>query len=227
MSDLAFRKRFRSSYESSPSSLPPDLPSRKHYRGTSELVEDDEEEDEEEEDKEEEEAEEVEESLDSDSNSEDAEDEGLAAEDEGPVARYEGLATGDEGLGMRVESLSLGGDEVVPEGQQRATLVVETAVGQSSGSVPEPEKPEGVSAIRQPTLTTWIDLEDDRVYIDVPAYPPPAPHVQTPPSPEWSSDLLPVPAYPPPAPHVHILRLKALGIPKWQNSTRASLVGKA
>ncbi|GKD84153.1 hypothetical protein Tco_1350992, partial [Tanacetum coccineum] len=35
-------------------------------------------------------------------------------------------------------------------------------VGQSSGSVPESERPERVSALRQPTLTTWIDLEDDR-----------------------------------------------------------------
>ncbi|GKE53564.1 hypothetical protein Tco_1488720, partial [Tanacetum coccineum] len=156
MSDSTFRKRFRSFYESSPSSSPQDLPSRKRSRGTSELVED-------------EEDEEVEESLDSDSESKDAKDEGLAAKDEGPVAGDEGLAAGDEGISMRVESLSLGGDEVVPEGQQRATPVVETAVGeplglgygalrrreiasregrmpsvfeigQSSGSVPEPER---------------------------------------------------------------------------------------
>ncbi|GKE30593.1 hypothetical protein Tco_1445977, partial [Tanacetum coccineum] len=60
---------------------------------------------------------------------------------------------------------------------------------QGSGSVPEPERPERVSALRQPTLTTWIDLEDGIAYIDVPAYPPPA---QTPPSPEWSSGSLPV-----------------------------------
>nr|GEV23029.1 hypothetical protein [Tanacetum cinerariifolium] len=46
MSDSAFCKRFRSSYESSPSSSPPNLPSQKRYRGTSELVKDDEEEDE-------------------------------------------------------------------------------------------------------------------------------------------------------------------------------------
>ncbi|GKD24674.1 hypothetical protein Tco_1230888 [Tanacetum coccineum] len=44
---------------------------------------------------------------------------------------------------------------------------------------------------QQPTLTTWIDLEDGRTYIDVPAYPPPAPPIQTLPSPEWSSGLLP------------------------------------
>ncbi|GJT41053.1 hypothetical protein Tco_0940918 [Tanacetum coccineum] len=65
-------------------------------------------------------------------------------------------------------------------------------VGQGSGSVPEPERPERVSALRQPTLTTWIDPEDGRAYIDVPAYLPPAPPVQTPPSPEWSSGSLPI-----------------------------------
>ncbi|GJR38843.1 hypothetical protein Tco_1214527 [Tanacetum coccineum] len=183
MSDLAFRKRFRSSYESLPSLSPPNLPSRKRYRGTSELVEDDEEEDDEEEDKE------IEESLDSNSKSEDTEDEGPIAEDKDPAAGDEGLATGDEGLGMRVESLSLGGDKAVPKGQQRAAPVVETALGQSSGSVSEPERPERVSTLRQPTLTIWIDPEDGIAYIDVPAYPPPA---QAPPSPEWSSGSLPV-----------------------------------
>ncbi|GKC17914.1 hypothetical protein Tco_1014696, partial [Tanacetum coccineum] len=94
MSDSTFRKRFRSSYESLPSSSPPDLLSRKHYRGTSELVEDDEEEDEE-----------MEESSDSDSVSE---DEGPTAEDEDPAKGDDGLAARDEGPGMGVESLSLG-----------------------------------------------------------------------------------------------------------------------
>ncbi|GKC14066.1 hypothetical protein Tco_1010848 [Tanacetum coccineum] len=214
-SDLAFCKRFRSSYETSPSSSPPDLPSRKRSQGTSELVEDDEEEDEEEED------EEVEESSDFNSESEDTEDEGPTAEDEGPAIGDEGLTARDEGPIMRVKSLDLGGDQVVPEGQQRTTLVMETAVGeplglgygalrrwyiaswegqmpnvfevgQGSGSVPEPERPERVSALRQPTLTTWIDPEDGRAYIDVPAYTLPTPPVQTSPSLEWSSGSLPI-----------------------------------
>ncbi|GKE87572.1 hypothetical protein Tco_1565047 [Tanacetum coccineum] len=98
MSDSTFHKRFRSSYESSPSSSAPDLPSRKCYRGMSKLVEDDEEEDDEEED------EEIEESLDSDSVSEDAEDEGPTSEDEDPAAGDESLAAGDEGPGMGVKS---------------------------------------------------------------------------------------------------------------------------
>ncbi|GKA78299.1 hypothetical protein Tco_0784836 [Tanacetum coccineum] len=161
MSDLAFPKRFRFSYESLPSSSPPDLPLRKHYQGTSELVEDDKEEDNKEED------EEIEESLDSDSESEDAEDEGPTAEDEDPAA-------GDEGL-------DAGG---------RGPCVFE--VGQSSRSILEFERLERVSTHRQPTLTTWIDLEDGIAYIDVPAYPPPAPPTQTPPSPEWLFGSLPV-----------------------------------
>ncbi|GKC15693.1 hypothetical protein Tco_1012475 [Tanacetum coccineum] len=239
MSEFAFCKRFRSFYKSSPSSSPLDLLSRKRYRGTSELVEDDDEEDEK-----------IEKSLDSDSMSEDVEDEGPTAEDEDPAAGYEGLAAGDEGPsigvesrgsdvesrglddesrgiddeGHSVESDGLGleeEDEAVSEGQQRAVSVMGTAVsaplglrygalrrqelaleedhvystfevGQGSGSAPKSERPERVLASRQPTLTTWIDPEDGMVYIDVPAYPPPAPPAQTPPSPEWSSSSLPV-----------------------------------
>ncbi|GKD12590.1 hypothetical protein Tco_1196997, partial [Tanacetum coccineum] len=221
MSDSAFRKRFRSSYDSSPSSSPPDLPSRKCYRGTSELVEDDEEEEDDQEEDDEEEDEEIEESSDSNNESEGAKDEGPTAEDEDLAAGDEDLAAGDEGPGMRTESLSFGGNEAILEGQQRAAPVVETVmgeplglgykalrrreivleegrmpsvfeVGQSSGSVPKPKRPERVSALWQTTLTTWIDPEDGISYIDVPAYPPPAPPVQTLPSLEWSSGSLPV-----------------------------------
>ncbi|GKG35916.1 hypothetical protein Tco_0443594 [Tanacetum coccineum] len=42
-----------------------------------------------------------------------------------------------------------------------------------------------------------MDSEDGIVYIDVPAYPPPAPRAQTPPLPEWSSGLHPI--YPTPS----------------------------
>ncbi|GJT19793.1 hypothetical protein Tco_0878499 [Tanacetum coccineum] len=132
MFDSAFCKRFRSFYKSLPSSSPPDLPLRKRYRGTSELVEDDEEE------------------------------------------------------------------EAVHEDQQWAILVVRATVNAPLGL--------GYGALRrqelaveedhvystQPTLTTWTDPEDGIVYIDVPAYPPPVPPAQIPPSPEWSSSLLPI-----------------------------------
>ncbi|GJV62940.1 hypothetical protein Tco_1473768 [Tanacetum coccineum] len=192
MSDSTFRKRFRFSYESLPSASLPYLPLQKRYRGTSELVEDDKEEEDNEEGDDEEEDKEMEESLDSDSVSEGTEDEGPTAEDEDPAAGDEGLAVADEGPSIGVKSLSLRGDKVVPEGQQRAAPVAETAMGQSSRSVSEFERPEIVSARRQPTLTTWMDPEDGIVYIDGPAYPSPVPPAQTPPSPEWSSGLLPI-----------------------------------
>ncbi|GJR24221.1 hypothetical protein Tco_0972748 [Tanacetum coccineum] len=133
-----------------------------HYRGMSEFVDNSEEDDEEED-------EEIEESLDSDSVSEDVEDEGPTVEDEDPA----------EG----------GGRTAVPGGQQEAAPVVRTA---GFGSAPESERLERVSVARQPTLTTWTDPEDGMVYIDVPAYPPPAEPVQTPPLPEWTSSLLPI-----------------------------------
>nr|GEZ69943.1 hypothetical protein [Tanacetum cinerariifolium] len=200
MSEFTFRKRFRSSYESSSSSSQTDLPLRKHYQGTSKLVEDEEEE------------EEIAESLAADSVIEDAKDEGPTAEDEDPTAGDEGLAAGDEGPGKGVEScgsddesrgldeeghsvesdgLGLGKEEeAVPEGQQQQFCMFE--VGQGSRSAPESERPERVSTSRQPTLTAWTDPEDGMVYIDVPAYLLPAPPVQIPPSPEWTSGSLPI-----------------------------------
>ncbi|GJZ31705.1 hypothetical protein Tco_0576752 [Tanacetum coccineum] len=108
MSESAFHKRFWSSYESSPSVSSLDLPSRKRYRGTSELVED----------SDDEEDEEIEESMDSDSVSEDAEDEGLITEDEDPAAEDEGLTTGIEGPGMDDEGYGLD-DEIVSSNTRR------------------------------------------------------------------------------------------------------------
>nr|GEV59266.1 hypothetical protein [Tanacetum cinerariifolium] len=61
----------------------------------------------------------------------------------------------DEGLGLEGSE-----EEAVPEGQQRAAPVVETAVGQGSGSVSSPKRPERVSALWQPTLTAWINPDD-------------------------------------------------------------------
>ncbi|GJQ90586.1 hypothetical protein Tco_0001725 [Tanacetum coccineum] len=211
MSQSVLRKRFQSSYKNSPSVSPPDLPSRKRYRGTSELVEDSEEDDDEKD-------EEIEKSMDSDSVSEDAEDEGPTVEDEDPAAEDEGLTTGvevpgmhDEGYGLdderhdrddesrgiddegySVESDGLGLEEEEDDasgGQQQAALIVGTV---GSESAPESERLKRVSAFRQPTLTTWTDQEDGMIYIDIPDYPPPAPPVQTPPSPEWTSGSLPI-----------------------------------
>nr|GEZ36181.1 hypothetical protein [Tanacetum cinerariifolium] len=73
----------------------------------------------------------------------------------------------------------------VPRVSVRGGSCIQYILGsQGSGSAPEPERSERVSASRHPTLTRWIDPEDGMVYIDVPTYPPPAPPAQTPPSPE-------------------------------------------
>ncbi|GKF29916.1 hypothetical protein Tco_0096258, partial [Tanacetum coccineum] len=150
-------------------------------------------------------------------------DEDHSLDDEGHGLDNEDHSLDDEGCSLVKEGLGLKGseEEAVPEGQQRAALVVDTVVGepralgygalrrrelaveedqvyntfkvgQDTGSIPEPERPERVSALRQPTLTTWIDLEDSIAYIDVPIYLPLAPPAQTLPSPEWSSGSLPV-----------------------------------
>ncbi|GJZ82666.1 hypothetical protein Tco_0647839 [Tanacetum coccineum] len=56
--------------------------------------------------------------------------------------------------------------------------------------MPEQQGADRVSAFRHPTLTTWVDPKDDKVYTDILVYPPLGP-VQTPLSPEWSSGSFP------------------------------------
>ncbi|GKE89631.1 hypothetical protein Tco_1567106, partial [Tanacetum coccineum] len=126
-----------------------------------------------------------------------------------------GRSVESDGLGLEEE------EEAVPGGQQQAAPVIGTTVsaplghgygalrrrelaleegdvystfevGQGSRSALESERPERVSAFRQPTLTTWTDPEDGMIYIDIPDYPPPTPPVQTPPLPEWTSGSLPI-----------------------------------
>ncbi|GJU26259.1 hypothetical protein Tco_1164880 [Tanacetum coccineum] len=177
MSESAFRKRFRSSYESSPSVSPPDHPSRKRYQTTSELVEDSEED------------EEIGESMDSDSVSEDAEDKGPTAEDEDPTAEYEGLTTGVKGPGMDDESYGLDDEGHGLDDEGHGVESHGLSLEEEEAVPGESERPERVSASRQPTLTSWTDPKDGMVYMDVLAYPPPPP-VQTPPLPEWMSGSL-------------------------------------
>nr|GEV29258.1 hypothetical protein [Tanacetum cinerariifolium] len=95
--------------------------------------------------------------------------ESLESNSESENAKDEGPTTGDEGLAVR-----------------------DGGFGQGFGSVPEPERSEGVSALRQPTLTTWIHSKDGIAYIDVPAYPPAAPFTQTSLSPESSPGSFPI-----------------------------------
>ncbi|GKE94754.1 hypothetical protein Tco_1579609, partial [Tanacetum coccineum] len=149
----------------------------------------------------------------------DADDEGERLNDEDRGLDDEGHGLDDEGCGLEGEGLGLEEEEAAPEGQQQAIPVVDTAtseplglgyradrhraldsieeivpstyeVGQSSRSMPEQQGEDRVSAFRQPTLTTWVDPEDDKVYTDILVYPPLGP-VQTPLSPEWSSGSFP------------------------------------
>ncbi|GJX47127.1 hypothetical protein Tco_0272317 [Tanacetum coccineum] len=115
--------------------------------------------------------------------------EGQDLDDEGQDLDDEGQGLDDEGQGLEDEGPGMEEEEAAPEGQQQAVPVVDAA---SSRSVPERQGAERVSAFRQPTLDTWVDHKDDRVYTDIPAYAPPAAPVQTPPSPEWSLGSLPV-----------------------------------
>nr|GEX06828.1 hypothetical protein [Tanacetum cinerariifolium] len=135
--------------------------------------------------------EEIEESSDSDSVSKDAEDNGPTIEDEDPTARDEGHASRDEAPDAEDNGPTIEDEDPTARDEGHAARD-EAPVGQSSRTVQESERPERVSALRQPILTTWIDLEDGIAYINVPTYPPPAPPVQTSSSPEWSSGSFPV-----------------------------------
>ncbi|GJZ65874.1 hypothetical protein Tco_0622570 [Tanacetum coccineum] len=184
MSKSALRKRFQSSFESSPYVSPPDLPSRKRYRGTSELVEDSEEGDDEED-------EEIEESMDSDSLSEDAEDEGPTTKDEDPAAEDEGLTAGVEGHGM--DDLRYGLDD-----KSHAPVmgtVVSAPLGLRYRALRRRELALEDGDVYS-TFEVGRDPEEGMIYIDIPDYPPPAP-----PLPEWTSGGLI---------HDHAIRLEEL-----------------
>ncbi|GKA50721.1 hypothetical protein Tco_0743794, partial [Tanacetum coccineum] len=87
------------------------------------------------------------------------------SEDEGPSLDDEGHSLEDKGPCLEEE-----------EEEDRA--------------LPEHEVAERISTFRQPTLVTWVDPKDGRVYTDILTYVPPVVHVQTPPSPEWLSGSL-------------------------------------
>ncbi|GJZ63543.1 hypothetical protein Tco_0619964 [Tanacetum coccineum] len=153
-------------------------------------------------------------SLDEDDERERSDDEGHGLGDKDHSLDDESHSLEDEGLGLEDE-------EVVPEGQQQAVSIMETAaseplglgyealrrrelaveedqvpstfeVGQSSRSMPEQQGAERVSAFIQPTLGTWVDPEDGIVYTDISSYAPTVAPVQTPPSLEWSPNSLPI-----------------------------------
>ncbi|GKC11558.1 hypothetical protein Tco_1008340 [Tanacetum coccineum] len=108
------------------------------------------------------------ESHDLDDESNGLDDEGHGLDDKGHGLDDKGHGLEDEGPGMEEE------EEAAPEGQQQAVLVVDTAASEPLGL--------GYGAARR-------HPEDGRVYTDIPTYAPPTAPVQTPPSPEWSSEL--------------------------------------
>nr|GEZ02370.1 hypothetical protein [Tanacetum cinerariifolium] len=103
---------------------------------------------------------------------EDTEDESLDLGTKREGSKGEGHRSEDVGRGLEDEGPSI--EEV------------------SARSVPEHEGAERVSAFRQPTLVTWVDPKDGKVYIDILTYVPPVALVQTPPSSEWLFSSLPV-----------------------------------
>ncbi|GJT45079.1 hypothetical protein Tco_0953794 [Tanacetum coccineum] len=162
LSPSSFRKRYIFSYGTSSSSSPLALPIRKSYRVTLKLVED----------------------IEDESSNSDNKREDHSSEDEGLGLKYEGPGTKEE-------------EEAAPEGQEQAVPVVDTAtnepLGLGYGALRRQHKgAERISVFRQPTLVTWVDPEDGRVYTDILTYVPPVAPVQTPPSLEWSSSSLPV-----------------------------------
>ncbi|GJT25973.1 hypothetical protein Tco_0895910 [Tanacetum coccineum] len=135
--------RFRSSYESSPSPSPT-LLVRKRYRGTSELILGT--------DSEGDELGDEKVSLDSDSGSEDAKDEGPAAGDEDPGLDDKGYGLDDESHGINDEGHSVESDgldleeedEAVPEDPEDGTVYIDV-----------PTSPPSVQPVQTPPSPDW------------------------------------------------------------------------
>nr|GEU35117.1 putative ribonuclease H-like domain-containing protein [Tanacetum cinerariifolium] len=100
------------------------------------------------------------ESSDSDANIDGSDDESHGLDDEGYDLEEESHGSEEEE------------EEATPEGEGSVPSMFK--VGQSSRSVPEHEGAERKFAFRQPTLVTWVDPEDGRVYTDIPNHIPPA-----------------------------------------------------
>ncbi|GKE82088.1 hypothetical protein Tco_1552088, partial [Tanacetum coccineum] len=109
-------------------------------------------------------------------------DEGHNIESDGLAAGDEGLVAGDEGLGMGVESRGLDDESRGLDDEGHNVESDGLGLREEEEVVPDGQQ-RAVPVVR---------TADGMVYIDVPAYPPPAPHVQTPPSLEWSSGSLPI-----------------------------------
>ncbi|GJU99912.1 hypothetical protein Tco_1329183 [Tanacetum coccineum] len=111
----------------------------------------------------------------------------------------EGHGLDDEGQGLEDEGPGMEEEEAAPEGQQQAVSVVDTAASKTLGLGYGAARRRALKSTEdiapstyEPTLVTWVDPEDGRVYTDILTYAPPAAPVQTSPSPERSSGSLPV-----------------------------------
>ncbi|GJY33768.1 hypothetical protein Tco_0418237 [Tanacetum coccineum] len=120
------------------------------------------------------------------------EDDGPTAKDEDPAVEDEGLTVGVEGPGMHDEGYGL-----VDERHGRDDK--SHGIDDEGYSIESDRLGLRYEALRCRELaleegdvysTFETDPEDGMIYIDIPDYPPPAPPVQTPPSPEWTSGSL-------------------------------------
>ncbi|GJR25154.1 hypothetical protein Tco_0973681, partial [Tanacetum coccineum] len=120
-------------------------------------------------------------------------DEGHGSGDKGHGSGDEGHGSDDEGQGLEGEGLGLEEEEeeeATHEGQQQAVLVVDTIVSEPLGLGYGEARRRALESIEEIAPSTYeVDPGDNRVYTDIPVYPPVTP-VQTPLSPEWSSGSL-------------------------------------
>nr|GEW74400.1 hypothetical protein [Tanacetum cinerariifolium] len=106
------------------------------------------------------------------------EDESLDLDAKGEGSKDKDLGLYDEGHGLENEGPGSKEEEneATPEGQQEVVMVADTTASEPLGL-----------GYGEPTMVTWIDPEDGRVYTDTPTYVLPVAPVQKPLSPEWSS----------------------------------------
>ncbi|GKB14095.1 hypothetical protein Tco_0848018 [Tanacetum coccineum] len=130
---------------------------------------------------------------DTEEDDEDENDEGQGFDDEGQGLDDEGHGLDDEGQGSKDEGPGMEEEEAAPEGQQQAILVVDTAASEPLGLGYGAARRRALESTKEiapstyePTLVTWVDPKDGRVYINILTYAPPPVPVQTSSSLEWS-----------------------------------------
>ncbi|GJW34993.1 hypothetical protein Tco_0057913 [Tanacetum coccineum] len=114
-------------------------------------------------------------------------DEGHGLDDEGHGLDDEGHGLDDEGHGLYDEGCSVENDGISLEGEEERRTEGQHGSSELGGNH-ECAFRTWVWGVEAPRLSSRRGL----AYIDIPAYPPPAPPAKTLPSPEWSSGSLPV-----------------------------------